>query len=176
MVVGAGYDARALRYGRPGVQWFEVDHPQTQSDKRTRLERLGIATSSLQFVAADFRTDDVAQGLRDAGCNPAVSTLLLCEGVVAYLDRPVLLGLLHSLRAAVTPDSQLAISVSVTDPSPGFAARRGVFQARVAALGEPAAGVLEADEAVEVLADTGWRCVVDDVRLRRAGLLSALAV
>jgi O-methyltransferase involved in polyketide biosynthesis len=137
---------------------------------------LGIATSSLHFVAADFRADDVAQGLRAAGCDPAETTLVLCEGVAAYLDPPVLRGLLHSLRVAVAPGSQLAISVSVTDPSPGFAGRREAFQSRVAALGEPAAVVLEADEADHVLMATGWRCVVGDARLRRVGFLSAVAV
>ena len=43
VVIGAaGYDGRALRYAKPGVLWFEVDHPATQRDKRSRLARLGI--------------------------------------------------------------------------------------------------------------------------------------
>ncbi len=42
VVVGAGYDGRALRYAKLGVRWFEVDHPATQIDKRRRLERLRI--------------------------------------------------------------------------------------------------------------------------------------
>ena len=25
--IGAGYDGRSLRYAKPGVRWFEVDHP-----------------------------------------------------------------------------------------------------------------------------------------------------
>src|SRR5215472_7925270 len=42
VVVGAaGYDARSLRYAKPGIQWFEVDHPATQADKLERLARLG---------------------------------------------------------------------------------------------------------------------------------------
>ena len=42
VVIGAaGYDGRALRYAKPGVLWFEADHPATQQDKRARLERLG---------------------------------------------------------------------------------------------------------------------------------------
>src|SRR5260370_5068880 len=41
VVIGAaGYDGRAFRYARPGVRWFEVDHPATQRDKLRRLERL----------------------------------------------------------------------------------------------------------------------------------------
>ncbi len=34
VIGGAGYDGRALRYAKPGVRWFEVDHPSTQADKR----------------------------------------------------------------------------------------------------------------------------------------------
>lgn len=33
LIVGAGYDGRAWRYARPGVRWFELDHPDTQADK-----------------------------------------------------------------------------------------------------------------------------------------------
>src|SRR5262249_27672612 len=47
---GAGYDGRALRYAKPGVRWFEVDHPATQRDKLQRLARLGIDTSHIGFV------------------------------------------------------------------------------------------------------------------------------
>src|SRR5580704_10403160 len=32
-VIGAGYDSRAWRFGRPGVQFFELDHEGTQGDK-----------------------------------------------------------------------------------------------------------------------------------------------
>ena len=40
VVIGAaGYDGRALRYTKPGVRWFEVDHPATQRDKRYRRDR-----------------------------------------------------------------------------------------------------------------------------------------
>ncbi len=37
VILGAGYDDRALRFGSPGVRFFEIDHPDTQADKRARL-------------------------------------------------------------------------------------------------------------------------------------------
>src|SRR5580704_11777493 len=44
VVVGAaGYDGRAFRYAKPGVHWYEVDHPATQRDKQERLARLHLA-------------------------------------------------------------------------------------------------------------------------------------
>jgi O-methyltransferase involved in polyketide biosynthesis len=34
IVVGAaGYDGRAWRYAKPGILWYEIDQPATQSDK-----------------------------------------------------------------------------------------------------------------------------------------------
>jgi methyltransferase (TIGR00027 family) len=67
VVVGAaGYDGRSLRYAKPGVRWFEVDHPATQHDKLARLKRLGIAAAGVQFVEADFTRDPVADRLRGA--------------------------------------------------------------------------------------------------------------
>ena len=41
VLLGAGYDARSLRFGGGATQWFEVDHPETQDDKRRRLSSLG---------------------------------------------------------------------------------------------------------------------------------------
>ena len=70
VVVGAaGYDGRALRYAKPGVRWFEVDHPASQRDKLARLERLGIAVSGVRFAEADFTRDPVAD--RAEGCGAA---------------------------------------------------------------------------------------------------------
>jgi O-methyltransferase involved in polyketide biosynthesis len=37
VILGAGYDDRALRFRSPGVTFFELDHPNTASDKQARL-------------------------------------------------------------------------------------------------------------------------------------------
>lgn len=60
VLVGAGYDGRALRYARDGVSWFEVDHPDTQKDKRARLDRLGLACTHVSFIPIDLGHEDVA--------------------------------------------------------------------------------------------------------------------
>src|SRR5204863_5794277 len=67
VIAAAGYDGRALRYAKDEVRWFEVDHPDTQADKRERLARLGLRGDEIAFVAADFAHDDVGDGLRAAG-------------------------------------------------------------------------------------------------------------
>src|SRR5581483_27710 len=111
VVIGAaGYDGRALRYAKPGVTWFEVDHPATQRDKLARLKRLGITASGVRFVEADFTRDPVAARLRAAGLDPAVPTLFLLEGVAVYLEVAVLENVLDQFRQVAGPGSLLAIS------------------------------------------------------------------
>ena len=182
VVVGAaGYDGRAFRYAKPGVRWFEVDHPATQRDKLERLERLGIDASHVRFVEADFTRDPVAGGLRAAGLDPDVPSLFLLEGVAVYLEPAVLEDVLRQFRQVAAPGSSLAISVSLSRPR-GDAARAR-FQATVAALGEPARSTFEAAEAEALLARTGWRLAAGNgdgqqtaagsARLRTAGLLVA---
>ncbi len=82
VAVGAGYDGRSLRYAKPGVRWFELDHPATQADKQARLERLGVPLDGLTFAPADFTTDDVESCLAATGHDPAQPTLFTSEGVV----------------------------------------------------------------------------------------------
>src|SRR5437763_4174375 len=182
VVVGAaGYDGRAFRYAKPGVRWFEVDHPATQRDKLERLEQLGIDASHVRFVEADFTRDPVADRLRAAGLDPDEPTLFLLEGVAVYLEPAVLEDVLRQFRQVAAPGSSLAISVSLSRPRGDTARAR--FQAMVAALGEPARSTVDACGAEALLARTGWHLAAGagdgqptaagSDRLRTAGLLVA---
>jgi methyltransferase (TIGR00027 family) len=99
VVVGAaGYDGRAFRYARPGVRWFEVDHPATQRDKLERLGRLGIAAPHVRFAEADFTRDPLTDRLRAAGLDTGAPSLFLLEGVAVYLVPAVLETVLDQFR------------------------------------------------------------------------------
>ena len=185
VVGGAGYDGRALRYAKPGVRWFETDHPATQRDKRERLERLGIAAPHVRFVEADFTRDRVADRLLAAGLDTGAANLFLLEGVAVYLEPAVLETVLEQFREVAAAGSRLAISVSLSrEHDEGARAR---FQASVAAMGEPARSTFDAAQAEDLLATAGWRIMAghddpDDqdaaakrARLRSAGLLLASA-
>ena len=186
IVLGAaGYDGRAFRYAKPGVRWFEIDHPATQRDKRERLARLGISEPrQVQFVEADFTRDPVPERLTAAGLDTAKTSLFLLEGVAVYLEPAVLERVLSQFRQVARPGCRLAISVSLTG---AHGEARSRFQASVATLGEPARSSLDADAVTELLARTGWHVMAsgdaDDSdaaarreRLRLAGLLTASAV
>ncbi|MBV9951181.1 MAG: class I SAM-dependent methyltransferase [Acidimicrobiia bacterium] len=175
VVAAAGYDGRALRYARPGVRWFELDHPDTQADKRAALDRLGIETSDIGFAAADFVVDDVAAALAEVGHDRSTPTLFTVEGVAVYLDRPVLEALLRGLRRAAAPGSRLAISLSV-EGGAGTSATRAAFRSGVARLGEPARTTLTVDEAGDMISATGWEVTgAGSERGRSAGLVVLVA-
>ena len=137
----------------------------------------------MRFVEADFTRDPVAERLTAAGLDTAKPSLFLLEGVAVYLEPAVLERVLRQFRQVARAGSRLAISVSLSSAD-GEARSR--FQASVAALGEPARSTLDAGEATELLARTGWRVMAGDdaddpdaaarrERLRTAGLLTASA-
>ena len=174
VVVGAaGYDGRAFRYAKPGVRWFEVDHPATQADKLARIARLGLDTSHIAFVAADFAVDPVADLLTAAGLDTSRATLFLLEGVAVYLEQSVLEQVLGEFRAVTVAGSPLAISVSSENAQ---SADRERFRAAVASVGEPVRSTLSPAAARELLAGAGWQVPEEGRdRLRSAGLLLARA-
>jgi methyltransferase (TIGR00027 family) len=171
--LGAGYDGRSLRYARPGVRWWEVDHPDTQADKQSRVDRLGIDTAHVAFVAFDLRCDGLAAALTRHGFGPDSPTLFLCEGVIVYLEAAVVESLLRELRSCAAAGSKLALSSATSPSSEDHAARRERFRASVSALGEPVRNNLTVQDVVGLLERTGWRVDAGSGRARGAGLLSA---
>jgi methyltransferase (TIGR00027 family) len=172
VIGGAGYDGRALRYAKPGVRWFEVDHPATQSDKVERVARLNVAAGHIRFIPADFTAHPIAEPLLAAGLDPASPTLFLLEGVAVYLERPVVERILAAFRQVAADGSELAMSVSTDTATPQQRAR---FRERVAKLGEPARSQFTHEQARDLLAAAGWELPAAPGRQLSAGLLLARA-
>jgi methyltransferase (TIGR00027 family) len=169
MIVAAGYDGRALRFRTPGVTFFEVDHPATQADKLARIERLGIATGGITFVAADVTEPDLDATLAAAGHDPDRPTVFLVEGLLRYLPEASFRELPAVLARRAAPGSELALSVVTVHPdeTPEAAAARTEQDARMADLGEAVLTVPPRDTALAWFADAGWTVesaddVVDD--------------
>ena len=154
VVVGAGYDGRALRYAKPGVRWFEVDHPATHADKRERLERLDIGVEHVVFVAADLTRPGLGAALVAAGYDAATPSLMLFEGVAVYLEEADIDSVARELASVAPPGSSLAVSASPVVAEPGLRER---FAERVAAIGEPARSFMTAPETTALLETAGWR-------------------
>src|SRR5256714_3111719 len=167
VVVAAGYDGRAQRYAKPGVTWFEVDHPATQADKRARLARLGIEAPHVAFVAADLVEPGLADALAEHGHDAATPSLMLAEGLIVYLDEEVVAAMARELRAAAAPGSPLAVSASpIVDEE-----RRQRFAASVEAIGEPARSHTSATETQRLLEAAGRPATDLPERAHEAGFV-----
>jgi methyltransferase (TIGR00027 family) len=147
VVLGAGYDGRALRFRAPGVRFFEVDHPATQADKRRRLDAVDASTDGITFVAADFTEDDLEDRLAAAGHDARARSLFVCEGVLRYLPEHSFHALLRASAARAAPGSVLAASIST-------AADRS--EVRPGPPDEPVLTVPPRDVALEWVAAAGW--------------------
>jgi methyltransferase (TIGR00027 family) len=174
--IGAGYDGRALRYAKPGVRWFELDHPVTQADKRLRLDRLQIDATPIAFVAVDLADGGTASALLEAGWLADAPSLMLCEGLSVYLKPPALRMLLEDLRSLAAPGTRLAISLTPPGAEAKRLSQRARFREAIAEAGEPAANDLTAEAAKELLAAAHWRPADLSERARRAGLTVAAPV
>ena len=157
VILGAGYDDRALRFRSPGVRFFELDHPATQADKARRLRAMKAGSGGPALAPADFRDDDVAAVLEGCGHDPGQPTLFLCEGLLVYLDQPTCVRLLGALRARAAAGSELAASLATH--------REGLDSGRVAAVAnsrrghpaEPWLTILPAAAHLGLLGRAGWR-------------------
>jgi methyltransferase (TIGR00027 family) len=174
VAVGSGYDGRALRYAKPGVRWFELDHPDTSRDKRSRLQRLGIQTRDVAYAETDLAKRTLTAALLRTGFDPTVPSLLLCEGVAAYLSIEQLEALLTDLRGLAAAGSLLALTLSAALHTAAQQAARDRLQAAVKAVGEPIANSLTAQAAEPLLAATGWATAPGSEPARHSGFVLAI--
>jgi methyltransferase (TIGR00027 family) len=160
VILGAGYDGRALRFRTPGTRFFEVDHPATQRDKLRRLAAIGAGCDDITFVAADFTDDTLGPALDAAGHDAGTPSLLVCEGVLRYLPEHWWRELLRVAGAHAAPGSELAVSISIREPDidtdAAAAEDRRRHEERLAASGEPVLTVPDRETALAWVADTGW--------------------
>lgn len=158
VIIGAGFDTRAWRLPvLAGRRVVEVDRAATQAAKRARLSALPAPVADLSFVAADLRTDDLADVLDRAGQDPHRPVVWVWEAVVPYLPPAAVDATLAVLAGRSPTGSRLLVSttrpalVVPTVPALSIGAR-----GLLAAVGEPIR-TRESDEAFTVrLARHGW--------------------
>ena len=167
VILGAGYDGRGLRFRSPGVTFFEVDHPNTQADKRSRLDRLAVGTDGIAFAPHDLAAGGLSPALAGAGHDAARPSLFLAEGLLRYLPEATVHELFTVTRERSAPGSRFALTFSTREADAVVSVEAATREALLGDLGEHVLTVPPRATALQWLADAGWHPeVVDDVATR----------
>ena len=157
VILGAGLDGRAWRMPElADVTVFEVDHPDSQREKRSRAESLQQTAHDVRFVPVDFTRDRLEDALASAGHDPARQTTWVWEGVVMYLERADIESTLRVVEARSLPGSRLIVVYN----SPSIIRRIGGVL--LGLLGEPFRSSFNAQEMRTLLAGFAFTVVEDE--------------
>ena len=114
VILGAGLDGRSYRMPElRDTVVFEVDHPDSQRDKRARAAQLTQAARDVRFVPVDFARDSLDDALARAGHDATQPTTFIWEGVVMYLTDAAIDATLSVVARRSAPGSRLVIAYHV---------------------------------------------------------------
>jgi methyltransferase (TIGR00027 family) len=107
VLLGAGYDSRALRFRYPGLRFIEIDHPMTQKRKVKLIGGSSIRHhDALHFIPVDFCTDWL-KTVAESGMIHNVPTLYIWEGVSYYLPCEAVTYTLEGVKKLTPAGSSL---------------------------------------------------------------------
>jgi methyltransferase (TIGR00027 family) len=162
VLVGAGYDGRALRFARDGAppaRWFELDAPAPLAHKGQWLRSHGLARPpAVVAVGLELARDDVGAALEDAGQVTAHPSLFVCEDALSALSLEAAGRLCRGLRDRAGQGSVLVAAFVVAPPA-GAAVRTwraGTDLLRTAVSGTRRHAFHPGDPD-KLLVVTGWR-------------------
>jgi methyltransferase (TIGR00027 family) len=108
------------------VEVFEVDHPASQRDKRSRVGDIQAVAKSLRFVPVDFTRDRLDTSLASAGHRSEGATTWIWEGVVPYLSRSDVSTTVQAVGGRSAAGSRIIVNYQ----SPALSATLGRLAAR----------------------------------------------
>ncbi|MCM3163328.1 class I SAM-dependent methyltransferase [Metabacillus litoralis] len=106
VILGAGFDSFCLRNQELHLEVFEVDHPATQENKKSRLANDEIP-DTLHFVPGDFTKDFTIQSLVKEGFHPDHKTFFSLLGVSYYLTKQENANLISTLFSKIPQGSSI---------------------------------------------------------------------
>jgi methyltransferase (TIGR00027 family) len=181
VLVGAGYDGRALRFAG-STRWFETDDSVTLEDKQRRLAALGVDVPPVVYLGLDLRADDIDSALKAAGHRADAPSLFVCEDLFASLTLETTASLCETLRARAADGSVLVSTFFVTPEPAGVtapAALRTAADLLLRVAGEPRRTEFRPGDPEKLMVVTGWRAArsqrTDAGRLHPGACLLAVA-
>lgn len=111
VVVAAGFDTRAYRFGKQGVKFFEIDLPDASQKKQELVQKLIPKTEYRwpEFVSADLSTVSLENAFKGTSFQKTKPSLFIAEGLVYYLKPAAVKGLLESISALSAKGSRLQL-------------------------------------------------------------------
>jgi methyltransferase (TIGR00027 family) len=165
VVLGAGLDTFAYRnpYAGKSLRVFEIDHPATQSWKRSLLLAAGTQVPpELTFVPVDFEKQTLREGLQTSNFSWGEPAFFSWLGVTPYLTREAFMDTLHFVRA-MPPRSGVVFDYSVARSELNWFEKLALdaLARRVAAGGEPFRLFFEPRSLVGELEALGFGAIED---------------
>ena len=112
VILGAGYDSRAHRLKLPSkLKIFEVDQPEVQERKRSKLPNNTTNKGNVTYISIDFNNQSLKEQLLNAGFDQSKSTIYTLEGVSQYITKEAFNSTLKEL-AVLNQNSNSKIFIS----------------------------------------------------------------
>ena len=178
VILGAGYDSRAHRLELPSsLRIFEVDQPEVQSRKRSKLPKELSNSENITYVAVDFTHQSLTEQLMDSGFDQSKSTVFTLEGVSQYITKEAFSSTIKEVATLTQKASSIFFISYVSellDNNPGACFGKGYPNAQKRAklitygsakAGEPWISFYSAEEIESVLSQNGYS-VKENVTLK----------
>ena len=166
VIMGAGLDTFAQRHANllhSDLTVFEIDRPEPQAWKRSRLAALELAAPArLRFVPVDFdRGQDLWSELLAAGFDPDAPTLVSSLGLSMYLSKPANRAILRRI-SQIAAGSVLVMSFILPLSHVDKKIRTGVEQSMKGAAqgGSPWLSFYDPADLVRIAVEEGFRTAV----------------
>ena len=172
VILGAGYDLRAHRLDLPPtLKIFEVDQPEVQDRKRSKLPKDLPNSKNVKYVSVDFNRQTLKKQLLDAGFDQSKPTVFTLEGVSQYISKEAVNTTLGEL-AELTKNTNATFYISYVDsnlnekpetcfgkgyPNPKKKAK--TIMRLAAKVGEPWISFYSTEEIKEVLSQHGFSSI-----------------
>jgi len=156
MLVGAGFDTFALRqpHWAAGLKIIEVDHPDTQRQKQSRISNAGIIVpGNVVFVGVNFEQESLKEGLSRVGVCTDIPTFFSWLGVTMYLTEEAIDSTLRYMAAF--PSRSEAVITFLQQPTTQSTASQKLAD-RVSDSGEPFTSYFTCEEFEEKLLTSGF--------------------
>jgi methyltransferase (TIGR00027 family) len=166
VILGAGLDARAWRLDAlGGATVFEVDHPWTQSYKRSHVGSREARAAEVKLVGVDFEKDSLDESLAREGHDASAPTFWIWEGVTPYLPIEATRATLAVVAARSAKSSRLAVTYSTPEMTTLTGPIARVALAGFGVIGEPIRGLIATHDLARELRAVGFD-VIDDTSPR----------